>query len=345
MWRVTNEKNAEILEIFESKVIYSFFHLLLNASSMQENNTYKIKKDEDIWKSTKYYQNLSIKSKKVIDSYFIKKKGEEYFYCVFRKIVSQYSKEEIKRVILLYFRQNSQFLIFKKGKKNNNSTIQYIPFLREVAIIPEIATIFKEFFFDHFLKVKSIWKLIYGEPINKLIMHDNFHEENYQMSVCPFCDITLTLSKGSSEWEHFLPKVKFPLLAMNPYNLFSACKPCNTAKGTKVIPGIYSPATFQVGDFITFTIGKDCINVKNLMGIKEVQHFLDLFSIESKYKEKKVFNHMQKELEKYIETLHMAKMFEKKEIEKYLSKSYKHSSMSLATVSILKTYPEYQNAR
>ncbi|PFR51032.1 hypothetical protein [Bacillus cereus] len=241
----------------------------------------------------------------------------------------------------MYFRQNNKFSSFKNAKENHFT--KHIPYLREISIIPEIATIFKDFFFDKFFKIKTIWKMIYGEPVNKLIMHENFHEENHEMSVCPFCDISLIISNTSSEWDHFLPQSIFPLLSMNPYNLFSICGPCNIDKGNRIISPIFSPATFQVGKYVTFKMQKFGIDVQNPKNIKEVQSFIDLLKLKDKYQEKKAVKHLLKELDINIEIFQRIRA-EKSEIEKYLTIGYRHKSMSLAVESILKTYPIYQNA-
>ncbi|PFR51033.1 hypothetical protein [Bacillus cereus] len=93
MWKVTNEKNVPILKAFETKVIYSFFKLLLNASEMKENNIYIVKSDEEIWKITGYYKGLPAKSQKIIDYYFKRSREKIYFYSVFKEIVDKYSKK------------------------------------------------------------------------------------------------------------------------------------------------------------------------------------------------------------------------------------------------------------
>ncbi|MDA1935454.1 hypothetical protein COM77_23305 [Bacillus cereus] len=341
MWKITNKENTKILKKFESKIIYSFFHLLLNAKSVMNKTSYEDKMGKDIWQSISYYQQLPPESKKIVDNYFKIKKKDEYFYNLFKEIIIKYSRQEIKRIIQLYFRQNSKFSVFENANLIHSIDLggEHIPNLREVVIPIEIKTIFTEFFFDRFFNLKIIWKLIHGIPVTKLTMHDNFYEENSQISICPFCDISLTVSKHSYEWEHFLPKSKFPLLSMNPYNLFPACKPCNNGKGTKVGSKVFSPATFQVGDWITFKLRVDGIEVQNTRGIKEVSNFLDLFKVNARYNEKRVYNNLKRFIDTRSQSLRDVKMA--KEIEKYLTVEHKHTPMSLAKRSIVKSYLKY----
>lgn len=60
--------------------------------------------------------------------------------------------------------------------------------------------------------------------------------ENLEISVCPYCNrnfIYNAKQRRTSEFDHFYPKSKYPLLAISFYNLIPSCKICNHAKKDK----------------------------------------------------------------------------------------------------------------
>lgn len=53
--------------------------------------------------------------------------------------------------------------------------------------------------------------------------------------ICPLCGQRIV-----STLDHYLPKNKYPSLAVSPLNLIPACKDCNTIKGEKVFSNSYN---------------------------------------------------------------------------------------------------------
>lgn len=70
-----------------------------------------------------------------------------------------------------------------------------------------------------------------GMPYNSIQLM-----EDLEISVCPYCNRNFIYNanqRRTSEFDHFYPKSKYPLLAISFYNLIPACKTCNHAKKDK----------------------------------------------------------------------------------------------------------------
>ncbi|MGE7723346.1 hypothetical protein [Bacillus cereus] len=339
MWKITNEKNKKTLKNFERKVVIPLFKLLLDACNMNAEGKYNINSSEDIWKTTTTYKKFPSDQKKIIDYVFrIRKKTN--FYDVFFEIVKEYDKEMVLDVIHQYRIENYEINI----NKNYNVTYNPIP--------GEFHTIFVTFFYERYFELKKIWKMVDGINVyDRSLFHNNFYKEN-KIKVCPYCDMSAPLAKASNYIEHFLPKEKFPLLAMNPYNLISSCDACNSpddGKGTKIKQNIITPYNDQIGKYLDFSLRKTGIKISNSKSLTEVDNFLDLLNLEKRYKQEKVIDFVRDEVKIQLDILITRKYKEgiptKKEIETYLLSKDKHSLLNTALTSIVKKHPIYISAK
>lgn len=99
--------------------------------------------------------------------------------------------------------------------------------------------------------------------------------------VCPYCNhnYTLTVNDPSlgkgfrPDFDHFLPKSKYPLFALSFFNLIPSCTTCNKVKGNKEIfhnPYDHSAKlTFEVGAF-------DDQNNEILLGLSDTRNKLSI---------------------------------------------------------------------
>lgn len=66
--------------------------------------------------------------------------------------------------------------------------------------------------------------------------------EDLELQVCPYCNrnfINNTGKYATSQFDHFFPKSKYPMMALSLYNLIPCCPQCNHIKGEHAID--YSP--------------------------------------------------------------------------------------------------------
>ncbi len=83
--------------------------------------------------------------------------------------------------------------------------------------------------FKNNVNIKSALKSLYTDM---MVKQDSKGRKYYDqiMALSKIC--TICKHQISSELDHFLPKSKYPLFAVSPYNLIPCCKDCNTAKSS-----------------------------------------------------------------------------------------------------------------
>ena len=97
--------------------------------------------------------------------------------------------------------------------------------------------------------------------------------------VCPYCNhnYTLTVNEGGKgfrpDFDHFLPKSKYPLFALSFFNLIPSCTTCNKVKGDKEI--FHNP--YDLSAKLTFEIGVlDDENNEVLIGLADTRKQLSI---------------------------------------------------------------------
>lgn len=72
-------------------------------------------------------------------------------------------------------------------------------------------------------------------------LHGHWLTGQLDVNTCPYCNRSYTFTiaekdtKTRPHFDHFLPKSRYPYLALSFYNLVPACPICNTLKGDKLI--------------------------------------------------------------------------------------------------------------
>ncbi|MCL9663024.1 hypothetical protein L2089_20230 [Paenibacillus hunanensis] len=134
--------------------------------------------------------------------------------------------------------------------------------------------------------------LIHGEIFNKTIGESiairELRQELTLESTCPYCDIN-EMEFDLSSVDHFLPKARYPLLAIYPKNLVVACSACNDRiKKDKLYLPIMHPYFDNLDDYFYFVYKNDRIEIKffeqiTLANKKKVANFFKLFRLKQRY--------------------------------------------------------------
>ncbi|MEK4524578.1 HNH endonuclease [Paenibacillus sp. FSL H8-0104] len=134
--------------------------------------------------------------------------------------------------------------------------------------------------------------LIHGKIFNDLIGESNaikeFRERITLESTCPYCDIH-DMEFDIASIDHFIPKARYPLLAIYPKNLVVACSACNDRiKKEKLYLPIIHPYFNNLDDYFCFTYKNNVIEFEFLDHIsvgdrEKVENFFKLFNIEKRY--------------------------------------------------------------
>jgi len=92
------------------------------------------------------------------------------------------------------------------------------------------------------------------------------------LDVCPYCGMSYfsivekkvkgrTIFVAEATLDHYLPKEKYPLLALNIYNLIPVCHACNSTYKSRNAEPILNPHMHSVENFIKFEVSvEDIIN-------------------------------------------------------------------------------------
>ncbi|GGB43108.1 HNH endonuclease [Fictibacillus barbaricus] len=134
--------------------------------------------------------------------------------------------------------------------------------------------------------------LIHGKIFNNTMGENNaireFREELTLESTCPYCDYH-EMEFNSASVDHFIPKSKYPLLAIFPKNLVVACTACNDRiKKEKLYIPIMHPYFDNLDDYFYFTYKNEVIKIEFYDHIsckdkEKVKNFFKLFNLEERY--------------------------------------------------------------
>ncbi|MHA4046026.1 hypothetical protein [Bacillus cereus] len=108
--------------------------------------------------------------------------------------------------------------------------------------------------------------------------------------VCPYCDFHSISHEDFSSIDHFLPKSRFPLLAIHSKNLVVSCAGCNDRiKLDRYDLPIVHPLYEDVTLYIRFSFNQSIDNIeieyigKNVMEVQSAIAFADLFKLKEVY--------------------------------------------------------------
>lgn len=138
--------------------------------------------------------------------------------------------------------------------------------------------------------------LIHGKTFNKEFLNsdiDAIHEFRRNLALkktCPYCDLH-EMEFDSASVDHFIPKSKYPLLAIFPKNLVVACTACNDRiKKENLYLPIVHPYYTSPSDYFIFVYSpenkKITIQFKSPLTFKEkrkIANFFRLFNLNYRY--------------------------------------------------------------
>ncbi|MBS5416415.1 MAG: hypothetical protein KHX58_01665 [Coprobacillus sp.] len=310
-----NKQNGKKLRLFEINVILPLFEYMIS---------YKQKEVDENFDS--YLEQ--IKNQNIIELNKIKKTNQK-LYCI-RKREQLLTSENKKIDLLIYIckrkynkkkfldsvdkllrldeiRLRYQYYCYLQQKRELKSKKRCIDDFKSKndGISLEWQVIFCDFYYKKFFTNEKIWSMIGEKKLTRDEFHDNFRNDN-NIYVCPYCDLNYNHDVGILEIEHFLPKSKYPFLAMNPLNLYSACVTCNKpskGKGDKVIRPITMPYYEDIGRkmnfFIDITEKKISIKGKNL----KIENYIHLLQLQERYSSKGNYEHIQRKIKSFYQTL------------------------------------------
>ncbi|GAE37505.1 hypothetical protein [Halalkalibacter akibai] len=335
MWKIKNDINEMYLRKFEAEVTIPVFNMIRDITT--EIRTGRIKlplKSKEIWKNTSIFTEASEKQKRLFTHIMQRtisgRKLEDIIYI----IVTNCTLDYVEDMYQTYLEQNAKI-------KNGNYDVDY-------KIVDEFyRLIFIDFYYSNFFTDDIIWSTISGDNYNRSSFHRNFRTDN-KLAVCPYCDIDTTRSISNNNIEHFLPKSKYPFLAMNPLNLISSCIACNKAhegKGEKVSdPPIITPYNEMIGEFAEFDIDFEAeqITLRNKGGQAHHNYF-NLLKLYTRYSDSFIFECVDGAAHSLFETLSNYQAPSKEAIEAYIKRREKREGLSFALKSAISKYPHYQS--
>ncbi|MEF2293158.1 hypothetical protein [Virgibacillus dokdonensis] len=332
MWKVSNDINKSYLDIFEDSVIIPIFDIIIEFRYKIEKGIILTSCEKDVWKKTDSFCKKDKRSRDLLEYILQKKFKNESIEDIIFNIVITLKKSEIDDYINLYLYQN------REVGKGNYSLIK-----KEVS--PYFKKLFTKFYYSEFFIDDTIWFMLTGGNYKRKSFHQNFKLEN-DLYVCPYCDIDTTVSTYNNNVEHFLPKSKFPFLAMNPYNLISSCIACNLpqeGKGESTIIPVITPYNAQISQAFSFNVDfSDEIIYVEKNGDKEKDNFIDLLNLTERYADPIVYKSLDKKAASLFSSISNYANASYKEIERYLSEREKTENLILALRSVITKYPDYK---
>ena len=188
--------------------------------------------------------------------------------------------------------RNLVYFLYLYYMKNYKNIMDGIPFL-ECKFSPETLELVEgtfKYFYEKLIERKTFQQYYipnYNGPEKlKREIRKRFGFER----VCPYCDFHSISHEDYSSIDHFLPKSRFPLLAIHSKNLVVSCAGCNDRiKLDRYNLPIAHPLYEDVTMSIRFSFDQSIDNIeieyigKNVMEVKSAIAFADLFKLKEVY--------------------------------------------------------------
>jgi hypothetical protein len=334
MHLVKNTTNEKFLDKLDKKFVSPLLKLIEEA---KKNSTTLLK--------SPYYLRMNDKSK-ILFATCLKqivvpgKRKKDGFAAVPALRLQDYCEDIIANVELSEIQDAIN--IYKLQKKEVS--------LGSYAITPEVINCMLHKLFVDFLYVvlfdnKEIWGAIGKAQLSRSVFHDNFKADNNNLSTCPYCDLDTIISSGTHEVEHFLPKSKFPLLALYSKNLFSACLGCNKpgGKGARVSKNITSPYCREIGEEVAFNFLylQKKIEIFSEPKNDDVVGYLELVNLPERYGKEHVWNFFDVRKKALFESIQKIHSLDRVELETYVKSQLDGVPLKYAMKYWVKDVPEY----
>lgn len=329
MWKVNNEENKKYLDDFRKQLIEPMFKEIINYKKLNLQCEYiKYIKDNKLTicklnnKLISYLNNRSFKNVKFGD--------------LIQEFIKLNTVDKVEYYYHLYKEQND-----KVDSRDYN--------IQAIEIDNNLKDIFVNFFYEKFFNSEAIWERIDFNKYNKdsytrKKFHSNFKKEN-SLYICPYCDIDTTINISNNEIEHFLPKAKYPLLSMNPYNLIPSCVACNKpsqGKGTKIYIPIESPYNKQIGNEIQYK--NDVVNKQIILKSKDIKiaNYLETLNLIERYKDNNIYELVEEKAQEIYDTIIEAELNGEEigevELKKYMIEKRKISKTEVLSFAVNGTF-------
>lgn len=300
MRKVKNASNTRLLSVLNDNFIRPLISLL--RASKEENC--------EIAKCSAFTSFDRNARKVLLASFTIKFNKNKTFEQVCNDVLDNTTLPELTNVSALYDRQTTDLTAGSYSLEKGN--------------VPKaVKKLFVEYLYQKLFDNEIIWKALGEDRLTRQAFHYNFRKDNDFPSSCPYCDLDTINSSGTHIIEHFLPKSKYPLIALHPNNLFTACHGCNLpeAKGAKVVPQVTSPYISEVGRLVTFNFNsqKKKISLKSLPNRPEVEGFLELVKLPKRYAEENTWYQFYGRQNALIESMQGRSFFALDDLLKYVA--------------------------
>lgn len=228
-----------------------------------------------------------------------KTKGQITFGDACNSVVNKLCAADLSKIIATYKFQSQQL----------NWGNYSIPMVKFDACVKKL---FSDYLYTKLFDNPNIWAALKLPQLKRKVFHDNFRMENNHPAACPYCDLDTINSPGSVKIEHFLPKSKFPLLSVHPFNLLSACESCNSGgfgKGSKVEKSLASPYFEDIGKGVEFTFDQLAQSIVIDAKPEEigVDGFLKILNLKTRYQDGNVGVQLHRRLDSLISSLSYVK--------------------------------------
>lgn len=335
MWKIENTLNKEYLLLFESEIIIPIFNMIHDiVIEISNGKTMLPLKSKEVWKNTEVFLLASDDQKKL-------------YYHIMQKTISGRKLEDILYLIVINFNPSYVEHIHELYKQQNTEVYAGNYEIQQETVDEYYQAIFVDFYYNKFFADEYIWSIIKGESYNRTLFHTNFRSDN-KLSVCPYCDMDTIIAISNISIEHFLPKSKYPMLAMNPLNLISSCSACNKShegKGDRVSQApIVTPYHEMIGDFAEFIIDFELETITLLNKGGQAHHnYFKLLRLYSRYSEPYTFECLDDAAHSLFETLSNYRDPSREAIELYIKRREKMSVLSFALRSAINKYSHYDS--
>ncbi|WP_321886502.1 HNH endonuclease family protein [Paraburkholderia bannensis] len=204
-----------------------------------------------------------------------------------------------------------------------------------LAVVPKsVVNLFKDVIYGELMDDATLWTALGVAVFSRAQFHNNFMDENDHPSTCPYCDLDTINSKGSRFVEHFLPKSKFPLLAVEAQNLFSACVACNGPSGKQFgwQPNVTSPYAKEIGELVEFSFNDraETLGISAQQGLNDVDGYLRLLKLRARYSDKTVWKQFQRRRDAITESVGHRKPGSRDELLAYVESQQRAAVLTYA---------------
>lgn len=264
MIKLIKSTNEKLLELFHQNVILLIFKWLETSPS-------------PIYSTTIFNNLTNIYSKEeigILKIIFRKKKLKKHLNSLLDEVNLPHNNNLLLQIKSIYKYQRKQL---RKGNYN----------IKFFSINTNFHILFIDFFYDSLFNDQSIWMAIGNKSFSKQIFISNFN-----LKVCPYCNIENISRSRNYKIDHFLPKSKFPLLSMYYLNLIPICEACNSfdqGKGNNFIFPIQNQFYKEIGNLIDFNYNFLNETIQLSASKKEIANFITLLQLENAYKANNLF--------------------------------------------------------